>query len=75
MSGEASLIRLRERSGESDGILYDEYLRQEQDDCLEVMEWIAAQPWCNGKIGMFGASYNAFTQTMSSTMASPYLKL
>src|SRR5262245_4173682 len=31
-------------SGESDGILYDEYLLQEQDDALEVLHWIAAQP-------------------------------
>ena len=33
-------------SGESDGLLLDEYLKQEQDDALEVIDWIAAQPWC-----------------------------
>ncbi|MGH6930285.1 MAG: CocE/NonD family hydrolase, partial [Dongiaceae bacterium] len=32
-------------TGDSDGILYDEYLPQEQDDALEVLAWIAAQPW------------------------------
>src|SRR3974390_557014 len=41
-------------SGESDGLLSDEYTRQEQDDALEVIEWLAAQPWCNGAIGMMG---------------------
>ena len=33
-------------SGDSDGILLDEYLPQEQDDALEVIAWLAAQPWC-----------------------------
>src|SRR3989304_440346 len=32
-------------SGDSDGILYDEYLPQEQDDALEVLQWIASQKW------------------------------
>ena len=35
-------------SGESDGCMDDEYLKQEQDDALEVIAWIAAQPWCSG---------------------------
>ena len=38
-------------SGDSDGILEDEYLPQEQDDALEVIEWLAAQPWCSGSVG------------------------
>src|SRR5262249_58571204 len=35
-------------SGDSDGILLDEYLRQGQDGALEVIAWIAAQPWGSG---------------------------
>ena len=31
-------------SGDSDGVLLDEYTRQEQDDALEVIEWLAQQP-------------------------------
>ncbi len=31
-------------SGDSDGILLDEYTRQEQDDALEIIAWIAARP-------------------------------
>ena len=38
-------------NGESDGLMWDEYLKQEQDDALEVIDWIAAQPWCTGKVG------------------------
>ena len=61
-------------SGESDGILYDEYLKQEQDDCLEVMEWIAAQPWCNGSLGMFGKSWAGFNALQVAARRPPQLK-
>ena len=47
-------------TGASDGILYDEYLKQEQDDALDVMAWIAAQPWCSGPIGLYGISWGGF---------------
>ena len=38
-------------SGESTGLLFDEYAKQEQDDGVEVIAWLAAQPWCNGRLG------------------------
>src|SRR5262249_6462114 len=44
-------------SGESTGLLFDEYAKQEQDDGLEVIAWLAAQPWCNGSVGMMGISW------------------
>ena len=47
-------------SGESDGLLWDEYTRQEQDDAVEVIEWLATQPWCNGAVGMMGISWGGF---------------
>ncbi|MFK2825741.1 CocE/NonD family hydrolase [Bacillus sp. B190/17] len=47
-------------SGDSDGILYDEYLPQEQDDAVEVINWIASQPWCTGAVGMIGKSWGGF---------------
>jgi len=47
-------------SGESDGILDDEYLLLEQDDALEVIAWIARQPWCSGAVGMMGKSWGAY---------------
>ena len=33
-------------SGDSDGLIEDEYVKREQDDALEVIAWLAAQPWC-----------------------------
>ena len=57
-------LRLRARGhprrGDSDGILMGEYLAQEQDDALEVLEWIAAQPWSDGGAGMIGLSWTGF---------------
>ncbi len=47
-------------SGDSEGVLKGEYLKQEQDDALEVLRWIAAQPWCTGAIGMIGISWGGF---------------
>jgi uncharacterized protein len=47
-------------SGDSDGLLLDEYLPQEQLDAVEVIEWLAAQPWCSGAVGMFGISWGGF---------------
>jgi len=47
-------------SGDSDGILEDEYLPLEQSDGVEVIKWLAAQPWCSGKVGMIGISWGGF---------------
>lgn len=61
-------------SGDSDGILYDEYLQQEQDDALEVLAWIADQPWCTGDIGMFGKSWGGFNSLQIAARRPPQLK-
>ncbi|MDX6591859.1 MAG: uncharacterized protein QOJ13_1055 [Gaiellales bacterium] len=47
-------------SGDSDGLMHGEYLQQEQDDALEVIEWLASQEWCSGKVGMIGKSWGGF---------------
>jgi uncharacterized protein len=47
-------------SGDSQGVLVDEYLHQELDDGLEVIAWLAAQPWCDGRVGMIGKSWGGF---------------
>ncbi|NKQ53032.1 CocE/NonD family hydrolase [Amycolatopsis sp. K13G38] len=47
-------------TGESEGVLVDEYTEQEQLDGEDVLEWIAAQPWCDGKTGMMGISWGGF---------------
>jgi len=61
-------------SGASDGILLDEYLTQEQDDALNVLAWIAAQPWCTGAIGMMGISWGGFNSLQIAARQPPELK-
>ncbi|ODV61619.1 CocE/NonD family hydrolase ASCRUDRAFT_75608 [Ascoidea rubescens DSM 1968] len=60
--------------GDSDGWLKDEYLKQEQDDCLEIFDWITAQPWSNGSIGMFGKSWGGFNSLQVAARQHPALK-
>ena len=47
-------------SGDSEGVLLGEYLKQEQDDALEIIDWLCAQPWCSGSVGMIGISWGGF---------------
>ncbi|MDR6293944.1 hypothetical protein E9232_006498 [Inquilinus ginsengisoli] len=61
-------------SGESDGHMADEYLQQEQDDAVEVIAWIAAQPWCTGAVGMMGKSWGGFNALQVAACRPPALK-
>jgi len=61
-------------SGSSDGILYDEYTDQEVDDGVAVIEWIAAQSWCNGKVGTIGISWGGITGLQLAQRAPEALK-
>jgi putative CocE/NonD family hydrolase len=46
----------------------------EPQDGFDAQEWLGQQPWSNGRIGTFGISYNAFTQTMPAPLANAALK-
>jgi putative CocE/NonD family hydrolase len=61
-------------SGDSDGVLKGEYLKQEQDDALEVLKWIAAQPWSTGKAGIIGISWGGFNGLQIAARRPPELK-
>ena len=61
-------------SGESSGLLFDEYAKQEQDDGLEVIAWLAAQPWCSGVVGMMGISWGGFNALQIAARRPPALK-
>lgn len=61
-------------TGESDGLLEDEYLKQEQDDALEVIEWIASQEWCDGNVGMMGKSWGGFNSLQVAARRPKALK-
>lgn len=62
-------------SGESEGILRDEYLGEpELSDALEVIAWIAEQPWCDGSVGMMGKSWGGFNSLQVASLQPPALK-
>ena len=55
---------------EGDSVLWD---RQEGRDCHDVVEWLAAQPWCSGRVGMSGTSYLAVSQWFTAAEQPPHL--
>lgn len=61
-------------TGDSQGLILGEYLKQEQDDCLEVLKWIAAQEWCTGSCGMIGISWGGFNSLQVAARRPPELK-
>ncbi len=61
-------------NGDSDGLMEDEYTEQELQDGVEVIEWAAKQPWCNGSVGMMGISWGGFNGLQVAAMAPEPLK-
>ncbi|HEV7321878.1 MAG TPA: CocE/NonD family hydrolase [Ensifer sp.] len=61
-------------SGESDGVIDGEYTPRELSDGCEIIEWIAAQPWSNGKVGMMGISWGGFNCLQVAALNPPALK-
>jgi putative CocE/NonD family hydrolase len=61
-------------AGDSEGVLKGEYLKQEQDDALEVLKWIAAQSWSTGSVGMIGISWGGFNGLQIAARRPPELK-
>lgn len=61
-------------TGDSDGLILDEYTEQEHEDALAVIAWLAAQPWCNGAVGMFGISWGGFNALQIAARAPSALK-
>ncbi|WP_270556296.1 CocE/NonD family hydrolase [Bifidobacterium pseudocatenulatum] len=61
-------------SGDSEGVLDDEYSPREQLDICEVIEWLAAQQWCNGNVGMTGISWSGFNSLQVASHTPEHLK-
>ena len=59
-------------SGKSGGALCLLCLR-EQQDVYDVVEWIAKQPWSNGKVALYGYSYSAITSLLGAALEPPHL--
>ena len=44
------------------------------EDGYDTVEWAAAQPWCNGKVGTYGTSYDAWLQYQCAKLRPPHLE-
>ena len=61
-------------SGDSEGVLADEYALQEQEDALDAIDWLSRQPWSNGNVGMIGKSWGGFNCLQIAARRPPALK-
>ncbi|HVR72374.1 MAG TPA: CocE/NonD family hydrolase [Vicinamibacteria bacterium] len=62
-------------TGRSEGVTPDrEYSEEEQADGVEVIAWIARQPWCDGNVGMWGVSWGGFNSLQMAARQPPALK-
>ena len=60
--------------GSSSGLPGEAMNAREADDGAELVEWIAAQPWCDGSVGMWGLSYGGITSFKTAAVQPPHLK-
>ena len=65
-------LRDRYRS-EGTGDYFHTVTRQQGDDGYDTVEWIAAQPWSNGRVGTVGSSYAGITQVRMALERPPHL--
>jgi predicted acyl esterase len=61
-------------NGDSEGLMDDEYSEQELQDAVDVIAWLAVQPWCSGKVGMMGISWGGFNSLQVAAKQPPALK-
>ena len=61
-------------TGDSEGLIDDEYTVQEQLDGCEVIAWLAKQSWCDGQVAMIGISWGGFNGLQIAARQPPGLK-
>jgi putative CocE/NonD family hydrolase len=61
-------------SGDSEGVIIDEYAEPELHDGAEIIAWLARQPYSNGRIGMRGISWGGINTLQVAALAPPALK-
>jgi hypothetical protein len=60
-------------TGASFGVCEGVFTETEALDAYEITEWLASQPWSNGRIGMVGSSYEGTNQLMAAAKKPPHL--
>ncbi|MBN2243145.1 MAG: CocE/NonD family hydrolase [Acidobacteria bacterium] len=60
--------------GHNEAFNRGEWVTAARRDAYDITEWLARQPWSNGKIGMWGCSATGGSQLQAATTAPPHLK-
>src|SRR5690349_18330631 len=67
--GYASLVVDMRGYGGSEGLPWESFdVEPEARDGVDIVEWVAGQPWCDGNVGMFGVSYGAITPLQTASL-------
>jgi predicted acyl esterase len=64
-------------TGDSEGVMIGNYNAggvPQGQDLYDLIEWVAAQPWCDGNVGMIGISYFGSMQVLAAAERPPHLK-
>ena len=61
-------------TGESEGVMEDEYTAVELQDGCDVIAWLARQDWCDGGVGIVGISWGGFNGLQIAALRPPALK-
>lgn len=69
----ALLVDLR-GTGQSDGVSVDSLDPLVPGDLHDTVEWVAAQPWCDGNVGVWGISYGGLTSLAAGAARPPHLR-
>ena len=72
--GYAAVLVEQRGIGSSDGLPRAKYDDAEAEDAVRAIEWAAAQPWSNGRVGMWGMSYGGHMTLRAAAMRPPALK-
>jgi len=72
--GYASVLIDLRGTGSSDGTQRPKCDPEEGEDALAAIEWIAAEPWCSGTVGMWGISYGGVMTLRTASLQPPQLK-
>ncbi len=73
-AGEGYAVVIQDSRGRytSEGTFYT--FRDDVNDGYDTVEWCAVQPWSDGQVGMYGASYVGATQWLAAITTPPHLK-
>ena len=71
--GYVEIICSERGTGKSGG-KYSLISPQDIEDAYDIIEWAAAQPWCNGSVGMLGSGDTAIHHGMVAVLQPPHLK-